>query len=265
MNQVQNCVQIINQQIKNFKPDVGLILGSGLGQFCDNINPKASLNFEDLPGFPVAGVGGHAGKLLFGEIQGTNVVVMQGRAHYYEHGKADIMAVAIEVLNAIGCKSLVLTNAAGSTLEESPPGSVMLITDHINMTGISPLFGADGNERFVNMVNAYDPKLNNDMREAAKANNINLHEGVYAWFSGPQFETPAEIRAVTILGADAVGMSTVPEVIVANHCSLPTIAISIITNYAAGLSNTPLSHKETLEQAALAENNILSASSFLSL
>ena len=252
MNQVQNCVQIINQQIKNFKPDVGLILGSGLGQFCDNINPKASLNFEDLPGFPVAGVGGHAGKLLFGEIQGTNVVVMQGRAHYYEHGKADIMAVAIEVLNAIGCKSLVLTNAAGSTLEESPPGSVMLITDHINMTGISPLFGADGNERFVNMVNAYDPKLNNDMREAAKANNINLHEGVYAWFSGPQFETPAEIRAVTILGADAVGMSTVPEVILARHQGMPVCALSVITNYAAGMSETDISHEQTIAYASKA-------------
>ena len=204
MSQAQECVEIISQHVKDFKPKIGLILGSGLGQFCDNIDIKNSLNFTALPGFPVAGVGGHAGKLLFGEVQGTNVVVMQGRAHYYEHGKADIMAVAIEVLNAIGCKSLVLTNAAGSTLEESTPGSVMLITDHINMTGISPLFGADGNERFVNMVNAYDPKLSNDMREAAKANNITLHEGVYAWFSGPQFETPAEIRAVTILGADAV-------------------------------------------------------------
>ena len=256
MNQVQNCVQIINQQIKNFKPDVGLILGSGLGQFCDNIKPKASLNFEDLPGFPVAGVGGHVGKLLFGEIQGTNVVVMQGRAHYYEHGKADIMAVAIEVLNAIGCKSLVLTNAAGSTIKESPPGSVMLITDHINMTGISPLFGADGNERFVNMVNAYDPELSNDMRAAAKANNITLHEGVYAWFSGPQFETPAEIRAVTILGADAVGMSTVPEVILARHQGMPVCALSVITNYAAGMSETDISHEQTIAFASKATGTV---------
>ena len=233
MTQVQECVEIINLHVKGFKPKIGLILGSGLGQFCDNINIKSTLNFTSLPGFPVAGVGGHAGKLLFGEVQGTSVVVMQGRAHYYEHGKADIMAVAIEVLNAIGCQSLVLTNAAGSTLEKASPGSVMLITDHINMTGVSPLFGADGNERFVNMVNAYDPKLSNDMRIAAKANNINLFEGVYAWFSGPQFETPAEIRAVKMLGADAVGMSTVPEVILARHQGIQLCALSVITNYAA--------------------------------
>ena len=149
-----------------------------------------------------------------------------------------------------------LTNAAGSAIKESPPGSVMLITDHINMTGISPLIGADGNERFVNMVNAYDPKLNNDMREAAKANNINLHEGVYAWFSGPQFETPAEIRAVSILGADAVGMSTVPEVILARHQGMPVCALSVITNYAAGMSETDISHEQTIAYASKAADTV---------
>ena len=178
MSQIKDCVEIINQHIENFQPKVGLVLGSGLGQFCDNIKIGASINFKDLPGFPVAGVGGHAGKLLFGEIAGTNVVVMQGRAHYYEQGKAGIMAVAIEVLGAIGCQSLVLTNAAGSTVKEASPGSVMLITDHINMTGVSPLFGAKGNERFVNMVDAYDPKLSNDMRDAAANNNIAITEEI---------------------------------------------------------------------------------------
>ncbi len=185
MSQVQDCVDIIHQHIKDFKPQIGLILGSGLGQFCDNIKTQVSLDFDDLPGFPVAGVGGHAGKLLFGEIEGTKVVIMQGRAHYYEQGQANIMAVAIQTLCAIGCESLVLTNAAGSTVMEASPGSVMLITDHINMTGVSPLFGAEGNERFVDMVDAYDPQLNNDMRRSASKNNISLHEGVYAWFSGP--------------------------------------------------------------------------------
>ena len=256
MTQVQECVEIINQHVKGFKPKIGLILGSGLGQFCDNINIKSTLNFTSLPGFPIAGVGGHAGKLLFSEVQGTSVVVMQGRAHYYEHGKADIMAVAIEVLNAIGCQSLVLTNAAGSTLEKASPGSVMLITDHINMTGVSPLFGADGNERFVNMVNAYDPKLSNDMRIAAKANNINLFEGVYAWFSGPQFETPAEIRAVKMLGADAVGMSTVPEVILARHQGIRLCALSVITNYAAGMSESDISHEQTIAFASKAADTV---------
>ena len=256
MSQIKDCVEIINQHIENFQPKVGLVLGSGLGQFCDNIKMEASINFKDLPGFPVAGVGGHAGKLLFGEIAGTNVVVMQGRAHYYEQGKAGIMAVAIEVLGAIGCQSLVLTNAAGSTVKEASPGSVMLITDHINMTGVSPLFGSEGNERFVNMVDAYDPKLSNDMRDAAANNNIDLHEGVYAWFSGPQFETPAEIRAVKILGADAVGMSTVPEVILARHQGIPLCALSVITNYAAGMSQTEISHEQTIAFASKAADTV---------
>ena len=184
MSQVDDCVGIINQTIASFKPEVGLILGSGLGQFCDNINTIASLDFDSLPGFPVAGVGGHAGRLLFGKVEDTNVVVMQGRAHYYENGRADIMAVAIQTLNAIGCKSLVLTNAAGSLVKEASPGSVMLITDHINMTGVSPLFGAESNKRFVDMSDAYNPELNDNMRSSAKMNDITLHEGVYAWLVG---------------------------------------------------------------------------------
>ena len=257
MSQVQECVEIISRHIKNFKPKVGLILGSGLGQFSDNIITKSSLNFTDLPGFPVAGVGGHAGKLLFGEIKGTNVVVMQGRAHYYEHGQADIMSVAIQVLSAIGCKSLVLTNAAGSTVKDSSPGSVMLITDHINMTGVSPLFGADGNERFVNMVDAYDPKLSDDMRSAARANKINLHEGVYAWFSGPQFETPAEIRAVKSLGADAVGMSTVPEVIVANQLKIKVIAFSVLTDICDPDKLQPIDINDIMAMAKKGEGGLI--------
>ena len=142
MSQVDDCINIINQNIDDFKPEVGLILGSGLGQFCDNVEIKVSIDFNQLPGFPEAGVGGHAGRLLFGNVGKTNIVIMQGRAHYYEHGKADVMAVAIQTLKAIGCNSLVLTNAAGSLVKEASPGSVMLITDHINMTGVSPLFGA---------------------------------------------------------------------------------------------------------------------------
>ena len=256
MSQVQECVDIIHQHVKDFKPQVGLILGSGLGQFCDNMTTQVSLDFNDLPGFPVAGVGGHAGKLLFGEIEGANVVIMQGRAHYYEQGQANIMAVAIQTLKAIGCKSLVLTNAAGSTVREAGPGSVMLITDHINMTGVSPLFGANGNERFVDMVDAYDPKLNDDMRSSAVKNKISLHEGVYAWFSGPQFETPAEIKAVKVLGADAVGMSTVPEVILARHQGIRLCALSVITNYAAGMGDTIISHEQTIAFANKAADTV---------
>jgi|TARA_B110000438_G_scaffold291008_1_gene327415 purine-nucleoside phosphorylase len=256
MSQVDDCVGIINQTINGFKPDVGLILGSGLGQFCDNVKTIASIDFGSLPGFPIAGVGGHAGRLLFGQVEDTNVVVMQGRAHYYENGRADIMAVAIQTLSAIGCKSLVLTNAAGSLVKEASPGSVMLITDHINMTGVSPLFGAESNKRFVDMSDAYNPELNDDMRSSAKMNNITLHEGVYAWFSGPQFETPAEIKAVKTLGADAVGMSTVPEVILARHQGLPLCALSVITNYAAGMSETKLSHEQTIAFASKAADTV---------
>lgn len=256
MSQVEDCVNIINQNTKNFKPQVGLILGSGLGQFCDNIKTQASIDFDQLPGFPITGVGGHAGRLLFGQVGKTNVLAMQGRAHYYEQGKADVMAIAIQTLKAIGCSSLVLTNAAGSLVKEASPGSVMLITDHINMTGVSPLFGAESNKRFVDMSNAYNPSLNNSMRSAAKSNGITLHEGVYAWFSGPQFETPAEIKAVKTLGADAVGMSTVPEVILAHHQELPLCALSVITNYAAGMSETALSHEQTISFASQAADTV---------
>ena len=256
MSHVKDCVKLINKSVADFKPSVGLILGSGLGQFCDNVETIASIDFNSLPGFPDAGVGGHAGRLIFGSVAGTNVVIMQGRAHYYEHGKADVMAVAIETLNAIGCKSLVLTNAAGSLVKEASPGSVMLITDHINMTGVSPLFGAESNERFVDMSNAYNSDLSNELRSSAKQHNITLHEGVYAWFSGPQFETPAQIKAVKTLGADAVGMSTVPEVILARHQKLPLCALSVITNYAAGMSETKLSHEQTIKFASKAADTV---------
>jgi purine-nucleoside phosphorylase len=256
MNQVRDCLAIINKSCSNFKPQIGLILGSGLGSFADQVEISTSINFDELPGFPDAGVGGHAGRLLLGRIEKTTVAVLQGRAHYYEHGKADIMAVAIQTLSALGCESLVLTNAAGSLMSEASPGSVMLITDHINMTGISPLFGAQGNQRFVDMVEAYNPLLNSKIRAAAHTNNITLHEGIYAWMSGPQFETPAEIQALKVLGAQAVGMSTVPEVILARHLGMSLCALSIITNFAAGMSPTLISHEQTIEYAAKAENSV---------
>jgi purine-nucleoside phosphorylase len=254
MNPVQNCVDIINNASADFKPQIGLILGSGLGSFVNQIEITASISFDELPGFPTAGVGGHAGQLILGRVGETKVVALQGRAHYYEHGKADVMAVAIRTLGAMGCESLVLTNAAGSLMVDAAPGSIMLITDHINMTGVSPLFGEEGNQRFVDMVGAYNPQLNNKLRDAAHTNKITLHEGIYAWMSGPQFETPAEIQALKVLGAHAVGMSTVPEVILARHMKIPLCALSIMTNYAAGMSPTTISHEQTIEYAKKAEN-----------
>ena len=256
MSQIEDCVKIIQESAKDFSPEVGLILGSGLGQFCEAVEIIASIDFNDLPGFPLAGVGGHAGKLLLGQVNGKNVIILQGRAHYYEKGKADAMAVAIGTLKTIGCKSLVITNAAGSLIPEATPGSVMLITDHINMTGISPLFGVESNQRFVDMSEAYSDELNDSMRSAANASNINLHEGVYAWMSGPQFETPAEIRAIKSLGASAVGMSTVPEVILARYQDLPLCTLSVITNYAAGMSETALSHEQTISFASQAADTV---------
>ena len=237
---------------------MGLILGSGLGQFCEHVEVVASIDFDELPGFPLPGVSGHAGKLLLGQVSGTDIAILQGRAHYYERGKADTMAVAIQTLNAMGCQSLVITNAAGSLNSDATPGSLMLITDHINMTGVSPLFGAESNQRFVDMSEAYNHDLNDAMRSAAKANDINLHEGIYAWVSGPQFETPAEIRALKTLGADAVGMSTVPEVILARHQGLSLCVLSVITNYAAGMSETALSHEQTISFANQAADTVQS-------
>lgn len=256
MSQVEACLAVINQAAKGFLPQVGMVLGSGLGTFADRVEAVASISFDDLPGFPHAGVGGHAGRLVLGQLGVTRVAVLQGRAHYYEQGQADVMAVVIQTLKAIGCEALVLTNAAGSMVTDAGPGSVMLITDHINMTGVSPLFGAQGNQRFVDLSQAYDPRLNDAMRRAAKANNVTLHEGVYAWMCGPNFETPAEIRALKILGAQAVGMSTVPEVILARHQGMPLCALSIVTNYAAGMSPTPLSHEQTIAYAKLATDGV---------
>jgi purine-nucleoside phosphorylase len=252
MSQVDDCLAVINQAATGFVPQVGMVLGSGLGPFADQVNAIASIGFDDLPGFPQAGVGGHAGRLVLGHVGGTRVAVLQGRAHYYEHGQADVMAVAIQTFKALGCEALILTNAAGSMVTDAGPGSVMLITDHINMTGVSPLFGARGNQRFVDMTQAYHHGMNDAMRSVAKANDVNLHEGVYAWMCGPNFETPAEIRALKILGAQAVGMSTVPEVILARHQGLPLCALSIVTNYAAGMSPTALSHEQTMEYAKMA-------------
>jgi len=231
-------------------PRVGLVLGSGLGGFADTLEAATAIAYAELPGFPEPGVAGHAGRLLLGVVGGTPVAVMQGRAHYYEHGRADAMKVPVRALAAAGCDTMLLTNAAGSLRPEAGPGSVMLVTDHINFVGVSPLVGDTGAARFVDMVGAYDPGLRDRFRAEAGRLGITLHEGVYLWACGPQFETPAEIGAARVLGADAVGMSTVPEVILARHAGLRVAALSLITNLAAGMDAVPLSHERTLAAAA---------------
>lgn len=230
-------------------PQTALVLGSGLGGFVDQIKDPVRISYSDLDGFPTSGVSGHAGELVAGTINGASVIVLSGRIHYYEEGDASAMRLPISVLQAIGVKRLVLTNSAGSLREDLPPGSVMLITDHINWSGMNPLIGEPSDARFVGMTNAYNEKMKNDIRAAAKANNIELGEGVYMWFSGPSFETPAEIKMARILGGDAVGMSTVPEVILARFIGLEVAAFSVITNFGAGMTGGELSHDETKEMA----------------
>jgi len=229
---------------------LGLVLGSGLGHLTATVDGVA-IDYADLPGFPHAGVSGHQPKLVIGDLEGVRVAVLGGRAHYYEHGDAAVMRRPLETLRALGAEHLILTNAAGSFRPDMPPGELMLLTDHINFSGRNPLIGEATDARFVNMSDAYDRGLRSDLVAAAVAEGITLHEGVYAWYSGPSFETPAEIRALRILGADAVGMSTVPEVILARFLGLRVAAISTITNMAAGLSDEAISHEHTKAMAPL--------------
>jgi purine-nucleoside phosphorylase len=229
---------------------VGFILGSGLGHLADLVEGTA-IDYADLPGFPHAGVSGHNPKLVIGKLEGVDVAILGGREHYYENGRADAMRVPLEVLAELGVDTLFATNACGSFLPEIPPGNLMLLNDHINYSGRSPLIGESTDRRFVNLTNAYDPDLRARLQAAAKAEGIPLKEGVYAWYSGPNFETPAEIRMLKLLGADAVGMSTVPEVILGRFLDMKCCAISVVTNMAAGLGNEHISHEHTKASAPI--------------
>lgn len=232
-------------------PRYGIVLGSGLGSLVDAVAEPLRIPYAEIPGFPVSSVSGHAGEFVAGRIGDTPVAVLSGRAHYYERGDANAMRVPIETLKRIGVENLILTNSAGSLREDMPPGSVMRIADHIAFAGANPLIGVESDERFVGMTNAYDAALAIGMEEAAERLGIPLARGVYMWFSGPSFETPAEIRMARILGADAVGMSTVPEVILARFFGLKVAAASVVTNFAAGMTGSELSHEETKQMAPL--------------
>jgi purine-nucleoside phosphorylase len=237
-------------------PTVALVLGSGLGALADALDDPIVFAYDELPGFPRPTVKGHAGTLGLGRLGGTEVAVMKGRAHYYEAGRADGMRVPLRVLREPGCQTLVLTNAAGSLDREAGPGSLMLITDHINFSGLNPLIGDQDEVRFVDLTEAYDAALRGRMVETAARLGLPLHQGVYMWFSGPSFETPAEIRAARVLGADAVGMSTVPEAILARQAGLRVVALSTITNLAAGMEEAPLDHAQTLHFAQQAAGDL---------
>ncbi len=230
-------------------PPLGIVLGSGLGSLAEEAEAAVSAAYEDLPGFPKPTVSGHAGRLVVGAIEGKRVALFQGRGHYYERGDARAMATAIETFKRLGGRTLFLTNAAGGLREEWPPPALVAIVDHVNFSGTNPLIGTHSDDRFVPLTQAYDPALRAALKRAAAASGVELHEGVYMWFSGPSFETPAEIRAARILGADLVGMSTVPEVILARFNGLRCAAVSLVTNFAAGLAGGDPSHAETKEVA----------------
>ncbi len=253
---IQRLADIVIERSGPLQKPVGVVLGTGLGEFAEDVTQATVIGYADLPGFPKPGVEGHSGRLVLGRIGNRDVAVLQGRTHYYERGEIFAMKAPLRALRAIGCETLLLTNAAGSLLEAAGPGSVVLIRDHINMTGVSPLFGEPGSRRFVDMVDAYDPALCERFVAIAERERVTLHQGVYAYFCGPNFETPAEIRAARVLGADVVGMSTAPEVIMARSLGMCVAALSVITNYAAGTDTEALSHEHTMRNAALALRDV---------
>ena len=224
-----------------------VVAGTGLGALAEGLEDAASLDYAAIPGFPGAGVSGHRARLHRGRIAGRPVLVFEGRAHAYEAGDAAVMRLPLTCARDLGARCLFLTNAAGSLRPEVGPGRLAMLTDHINLSGLHPLIGEADDARFVPMTDAYDPALRARLAEAARGEGIALAEGIYAWFSGPSFETPAEVRMAGILGADLVGMSTTLEAIAARHCGLEVLGVSLVTNLAAGISPTPLSHAEVIE------------------
>lgn len=244
-------IDVLVDRLNGLMPRTAIVLGSGLGSLVSEVTDAIHIPYADIPGFPESAVSGHAGELVAGYLGGQPVIMLAGRVHYYEQGDASAMRPAIEALAGIGVQSLILTNAAGSVRQDMPPGSVMQITDHINYSGMNPLIGEDSDRRFVGMTNAYDADLSIAMRNAAIRAGVPLFSGVYMWFSGPSFETPAEIRMARTLGADAVGMSTVPEVILARFFGMRIAAASVITNYGAGMTGEELSHDETKDMAPI--------------
>ncbi len=244
----------------DFSPRVALILGSGLGGLASQLTNSTVFPYQTLPGFPISTVEGHAGELLAGWLNGVAVICMKGRGHFYEGKGASVMTNAVRLFQLLGCELMLATNAAGSLRAEVGPGELVVLTDHINLQPGSPMAGPNDDRfgpRFFSMANAYDAGLRSTLAEVAQAAAIPLHQGVFVAYSGPNFETPAEIRMMINMGADVVGMSIVPEVISARHCGLSVLAISAITNLAEGLSDVALSHEQTLSAAQLASGNLI--------
>ncbi|MFE6798932.1 purine-nucleoside phosphorylase [Paenibacillus chitinolyticus] len=258
-NHVSQAAAYIKDKL-SYTPQVGLILGSGLGVLADEIENPVVIPYHEIPGFPVSTVEGHAGRLVCGMLQGKPVVAMQGRFHYYEGYAMNKVVFPVFVMKRLGVKTLLLTNAAGGVDVSLEPGDLMLISDHINLMAFNPLIGPNDAElgpRFPDMSEAYSKRLREVARETAGSLNMSLKEGVYAGLTGPSYETPAEIRMVRALGGDAVGMSTVPEAIAASYAGLEVLGISCISNMAAGILEQPLSHAEVMETTEMVRANFV--------
>ncbi|NLK95081.1 MAG: purine-nucleoside phosphorylase [Clostridiales bacterium] len=260
LTKIKQSYEFIKRQTK-YSPTLGLILGSGLGAIAEEIEDPEFYKYEDIPNFPTSTIEGHKGRLVIGNIQGKTVIAMEGRFHFYEGYNMNEVTFPIRVMKLLGITTIIVTNAAGAVNTSFNPGDLMLITDHINLSGSNPLIGRnldDFGSRFPDMSEAYNKELISHTKSLANELNIEVKEGVYTMLSGPSYETPAEIKMVRILGGDAVGMSTVPEVIVANHCKINVLGISCLTNMAAGILNEPLSHNEVIETSNRVKNNFIS-------
>jgi purine-nucleoside phosphorylase len=246
---LKETVSFLTQKIQE-KPQIGLILGSGLGVLAEEIEQAVRIPFREIPHFPVSTVEGHKGQLVIGKLEGKPVIALQGRFHFYEGYSLAQVTYPVRVMHELGVHSLIVTNAAGGVNESFAVGQLMLIKDHINFAGQNPLIGPNLDEhgpRFPDMSAAYDPEYRARALQLANDLSIPMAEGTYIWFTGPSYETPAEIRMARLMGADAVGMSTVPEVVVARHTGIRVIGISCVTNMAAGILDQPLSHEEVME------------------
>lgn len=244
----------------NFTPEIGLILGSGLGVMGEEVENPVIIEYKDIPNFPVSTVEGHKSRFIFGTLKGKKVAVMQGRFHYYEGYKLQEVVFPVWVMKALGINNIIVTNAAGGINTSFRPADLMIIKDHINFTSVNPLIGPNIEEfgpRFPDMSEAYSRELSALVKQCAEELDIKVQEGVYVQMTGPSYESAAEIKALRILGADAVGMSTVPEVIVANHSGMKVLGISCISNMACGILDQPLSHHEVMETAEAVKSNFI--------
>jgi purine-nucleoside phosphorylase len=257
---IQETKQFLQNRIGEM-PEIGLVLGSGLGVLANEIEDATVIAYDQIPNFPVSTVEGHASELIVGHLQGKRVITMKGRFHYYEGYDLDAVTFPIRVMQALGITKLLVTNAAGGINTEYEPGNLMLIRDHINFTFRNPLLGPNDNElgpRFPDMSEAYSAAFRKIAHEVAKEEGISVREGVYIGVIGPSYESPAEIRAFRMMGADAVGMSTVPEVIAARHAGIEVLGISCISNMASGILAQPLTHEEVMETTELVKHQFLS-------